>query len=90
MISGGHSPAFEAVCDSLAEGIGAERAVLEGRGHTIPSLGAEYNTLVDAISLACAGAGGRAGLADVCRARAAQNAMDDADEIERFYDPAAT
>ena len=48
VISGGHSPAFESVCDMLAERIGAERAVLAGRGHTIPSLGAPYNMLVEA------------------------------------------
>jgi pimeloyl-ACP methyl ester carboxylesterase len=43
VISGGHSPAFEAVCDALAAGTSAERAVIEGRGHTVPSAGAPYN-----------------------------------------------
>jgi pimeloyl-ACP methyl ester carboxylesterase len=43
VISGGHSPAFDAVCDALAEAIGAERAVVPGRGHTIPSAGSAYN-----------------------------------------------
>jgi pimeloyl-ACP methyl ester carboxylesterase len=47
VISGGHSPVFEAVCDRLADGIGAERAIITGRGHTIPSTGAAYNELVD-------------------------------------------
>ena len=46
VISGGHSPAFEAVCDVLADRTGAERAVLAGRGHTIPALGEPYNELV--------------------------------------------
>lgn len=46
VVSGGHSPAFEAVCDVLAERIGAERATVPGRGHTIPSTGAPYNDLV--------------------------------------------
>ncbi|HUO71123.1 MAG TPA: alpha/beta hydrolase [Solirubrobacteraceae bacterium] len=46
VISGGHSPAFETVCDVLAERIEAERAILAGRGHTIPSVGAPYNALV--------------------------------------------
>jgi pimeloyl-ACP methyl ester carboxylesterase len=41
--SGDHSPAFEAVCDSLAESVGAERAVIPGRGHTVPSTGQPYN-----------------------------------------------
>ena len=36
VISGGHSAAFEAVCDVLEERLGAERAVLPGAGHSIP------------------------------------------------------
>jgi pimeloyl-ACP methyl ester carboxylesterase len=43
VLSGGHSPVFEAVCDALAEGIGAQRCVIAGRGHTIPAAGAPYN-----------------------------------------------
>jgi pimeloyl-ACP methyl ester carboxylesterase len=43
VISGGHSRAFEAVCDSLADALSAERAVITGRGHTVPSTGAAYN-----------------------------------------------
>ena len=31
VISGDHSRAFEAVCDSLAEALSAERAVIPGR-----------------------------------------------------------
>jgi hypothetical protein len=46
VISGGHSRAFEAVCDVVAERIGAERAVVPGRGHTIPSVGDAYNARV--------------------------------------------
>jgi pimeloyl-ACP methyl ester carboxylesterase len=42
-VSGGHSPVFEAVCDSLVDSLGAERAVITGRGHTVPSTGAPYN-----------------------------------------------
>ena len=48
VLSGGHSPAFEAVCDSLAEGTGAERAVIPGRGHTVPSTGDPYNERLEA------------------------------------------
>ena len=48
VISGGHSAAFDAVCDALAEAIGAERAVLAGRGHTIPSVGGPYNERLEA------------------------------------------
>jgi pimeloyl-ACP methyl ester carboxylesterase len=47
VISGDHSPAFEAVCDVLARRIGAERAHIPGRGHTIPGVGAQYNALLD-------------------------------------------
>jgi pimeloyl-ACP methyl ester carboxylesterase len=47
VLSGGHSPAFEAVCDALAEGLSAERAVIRGRGHTVPSTGDAYNTRLE-------------------------------------------
>jgi pimeloyl-ACP methyl ester carboxylesterase len=43
VLSGGHSEAFEAVCDALAEQVGGRRAVISGRGHTVPSTGAPYN-----------------------------------------------
>lgn len=52
VISGGHSRAFDAVCDSLAGAIGAARAVVAGRGHTIPSVGAAYNETVETFLLA--------------------------------------
>lgn len=35
VVSGGWSPAFEAVCDALARGLEAERAVLPGAGHSV-------------------------------------------------------
>ena len=46
MISGGHSTAFEAVCDALADRIGAEREIVAGRGHAIPAVGGAYNSRV--------------------------------------------
>jgi pimeloyl-ACP methyl ester carboxylesterase len=46
VISGGHSRVFEAVCDVVARELGARRATLAGRGHTIPATGAPYNELV--------------------------------------------
>ena len=52
VLSGGHSPAFEAVCDALAEGLSAERAVISGRGHTVPSTGAPYNERLEAFLMA--------------------------------------
>jgi pimeloyl-ACP methyl ester carboxylesterase len=48
VLSGGHSPAFEAVCDALAEGLSAEREVIRGRGHTVPSTGDDYNRRLEA------------------------------------------
>ena len=53
VVSGDHSPAFEAVCDVLAERVGAERAVIGGRGHTIPSTGAPYNQRLRAFLVEC-------------------------------------
>jgi pimeloyl-ACP methyl ester carboxylesterase len=47
VISGGHSPVFEAVCDAIAEGMGARRALVAGRGHTIPLTGAPYNECLE-------------------------------------------
>ena len=46
VVSGGHSPAFEAVCDVLAERLGAERAVLPGAGHSVQRLGEPFNALL--------------------------------------------
>jgi pimeloyl-ACP methyl ester carboxylesterase len=47
VISGGHSPVFEAVCNNLAERLGgAERTIISGRGHTIPATGEAYNNCV--------------------------------------------
>lgn len=48
VISGGHSPVFEAVCDAVARRIGARREVIAGRGHTIPATGEPYNACLAA------------------------------------------
>ncbi len=48
VISGGHSPVFDAVCDRVADRIGARRAVISGRGHTIPANNEPYNELLQA------------------------------------------
>ena len=42
-ISGGHSPVFEAVCDTIAECLDGERAKIEGKGHNVTETGAPYN-----------------------------------------------
>ncbi len=46
VVSGGHSRAFEAVCDVLAERLRAERAVLAGAGHSVQRLGQPFNELL--------------------------------------------
>jgi pimeloyl-ACP methyl ester carboxylesterase len=46
VVSGGHSPAFEALCDVLEERLGAERAVLLGAGHSVQRLGEPFNDLL--------------------------------------------
>ena len=43
VVSGAHHAAFDAVCEVLAERLGAERAVVAGGGHSIPGLGAPFN-----------------------------------------------
>jgi pimeloyl-ACP methyl ester carboxylesterase len=48
VLSGGHSPAFEVVCESLADALSAERGVIRGRGHTVPSTGGPYNERLEA------------------------------------------
>ncbi len=46
VVSGGHSAAFEALCDVLEERLGAERAVLRGAGHSVQRLGEPFNELL--------------------------------------------
>jgi pimeloyl-ACP methyl ester carboxylesterase len=43
VVSGHHHPAYEAVCDRLAERIGAEREVMVGGGHLAHREGAGFN-----------------------------------------------
>jgi pimeloyl-ACP methyl ester carboxylesterase len=47
VVSGRHSRVFETVCDALARRIGAQRATVSGRGHSIPTAGAPYNALLE-------------------------------------------
>jgi pimeloyl-ACP methyl ester carboxylesterase len=46
-LSGGHSPEFEAVCDAIARETGAQREVMEGMRHLVPSLGEPFNTRLE-------------------------------------------
>ena len=50
VVSGGHSAAFDAVCDVLEERLGARREVLPGAGHSIPRLGEPLNALLGAFA----------------------------------------
>jgi pimeloyl-ACP methyl ester carboxylesterase len=47
VVSGGHSPVFEAVCDTVASRLRARRVVISGRRHTIPATGGAYNARLD-------------------------------------------
>jgi pimeloyl-ACP methyl ester carboxylesterase len=47
VVSGGHAPAFETVCDRIADPLGAERAVLLGAGHAPQLLGPPFNQLLE-------------------------------------------
>ncbi len=43
VVSGGHSAAFDAICDDLADRIGASREVVDGAGHEIQLTGQPIN-----------------------------------------------
>jgi pimeloyl-ACP methyl ester carboxylesterase len=47
VVSGGHSAAFDSVCDVLEERLGAQRAVLPGAGHSVQRLGEPFNELLE-------------------------------------------
>jgi pimeloyl-ACP methyl ester carboxylesterase len=46
VVSGGHSAAFDAVCDVLEQRLSAERAVLPGAGHAVQLLGEPFNEVL--------------------------------------------
>jgi pimeloyl-ACP methyl ester carboxylesterase len=46
IVSGGHNDGFEAICDDLADRLGASRAVVEGAGHEIQFTGPPLNELL--------------------------------------------
>jgi pimeloyl-ACP methyl ester carboxylesterase len=48
VMSGGHHPAFEAVCDLIATELTAERAVIRGAGHSTQRTGAPFNARLEA------------------------------------------
>jgi hypothetical protein len=47
VVSGGHSAAFEPICDAIASATGARREILTGAGHQVPTLGEPFNELVE-------------------------------------------
>jgi pimeloyl-ACP methyl ester carboxylesterase len=49
VVSGDWQPALEVVADLLAQQIGAERAVIQGAGHGVPSVGKPFNDRLEAI-----------------------------------------
>jgi pimeloyl-ACP methyl ester carboxylesterase len=52
-ISGGHSPVFDAICDTIAARLGGERATIEGRGHNVTETGDPYNRCLEDFLLRC-------------------------------------
>ena len=48
VISGNHSPAFEAVCDALTARLRAQRAYVTGAGHATPVTGDAFNETLEA------------------------------------------
>lgn len=51
VLSGGHSRAFEAIADAIAEAIGAERDVVSGAGHLVPNVGRRFNDRLETFLL---------------------------------------
>ena len=49
VVSGGHSAGFDAMCDDLAERIGASRAEAAGAGHEIQFTGRLLNEMLVAL-----------------------------------------
>jgi hypothetical protein len=49
VVSGGHSAGFDAICDDLAQRIGASRAVVTGAGHEIQFTGTPINDALRAL-----------------------------------------
>ena len=52
VVSGGHSEAFEAICNALQAGLEAERAVVTGAGHSIPRAPGFNHVLVEFLARA--------------------------------------
>jgi pimeloyl-ACP methyl ester carboxylesterase len=55
VVSGGHSAAFDAVCDVLERELRADRAVIAGAGHSVQRTGEPFNRRLDAFMTAAQG-----------------------------------
>jgi len=53
VISGDHSEVFTEVCDRVAAAVGAERAQVAGRAHSITATGEPYNEVLHAFLSSC-------------------------------------
>jgi len=47
VVSGGHHPASEIICDTIAGRTGGQRAVCPGMGHLVQDTGAPFNALLE-------------------------------------------
>lgn len=47
VVSGGHAPGFETVCDAVASRTHAQRAVIRGARHSVPRVGQPSNDLLE-------------------------------------------
>jgi ADP-ribose pyrophosphatase YjhB (NUDIX family) len=47
VVSGGHLPANEIICDAIARETAGERAVSPGAGHLVPDTGEPFNRLLE-------------------------------------------
>jgi pimeloyl-ACP methyl ester carboxylesterase len=52
VVSAAHNPAFDAVCDALEAGLGAERRIVSGAGHSIPRAPGFNDVLVEFLARA--------------------------------------
>ncbi|HTI27376.1 MAG TPA: alpha/beta hydrolase [Kutzneria sp.] len=46
-VSGGHMEQYEAICDAIADGTGAERVRCEGMAHLVPDVGEPFNDVLE-------------------------------------------
>lgn len=47
VVSGGHHPGLDAICDVLERELRAERAIVRGAGHSIPRTGTQFNQTLE-------------------------------------------